>query len=361
MRFSIEASAAAIHSAFAAKACSRKSTVPILGCVLLSVEPGRLSLLSTSLDIWARSSFEGDCEGRQGVAVDADLLRRFCAVAPKGSRIEGALEDHGNVLRLAAGRTKAAFPALPAEDFPLMPADSEKRLAPRQIDAAAFGTALRGAVRAAATDDARYYLNGVFFEERGLLATDGHRLIHMQLEGMGGPAILPREAVPLVCDLLADGGRFGIDESAWLAESGDFRLVGKCVDGSFPDWTRVVPHDPPVQALFARQDIQGALKAVAFHDDRARAVVISADADAAEIKVAMRRSDGGAVETAFPADVRSAFRTGFNAGYLDSVLEAMPDAELAAHFGDGGSPAKVWPADGSAFLARAAVVMPMRV
>lgn len=240
---------------------ARRTTIPILTCLLLRLDKGELLVEGTDTDIGAQTrcpvrEHGGWPDGAAGYAVDAQLLAAVVAAAPKRGEIRLTAAANGLPgLLISHGLERARLAVLPGDEFPGLkePVGHATHVV---IEGAALAAGLARVAPAISREETRYYLNGVFLEiHRGgvqpfldLTATDGHRLHHTRLEpedvheAPGAPltGILPRRLVEL---LATAEGRVGLGlHAAGVTASGGFGLVvSRLIDGQYPDWRRIVP------------------------------------------------------------------------------------------------------------------------
>lgn len=354
MKFETEAAPILDAATFVGKAADRKVTIPICAMIRIKPDAGALTLAATNMQVWASARIRGEAEPGDGVCVDADMLRRFLAALPKGSRVTG--EADGKRLRLKAARAKADLPTLPGGDMPPEPAGALTGATLREVPAG-FADMLASVALAASRDEQRQYLTGICIEPEAIVASDGHRLHHIALPGMSDePHLFPAERVALLSGMMDNDGRFAITRNAWAAEAGGKRLVGSTIEGDFPDWRRLMP-PIDISARFDRDAFASAMALADLNDDRTRAVKVTAETGL--IRLEVRRGDGGSAEAEMEAEVAAPFAAGFNAKYIREALRLLPAGMLEGAFGNGSTPCLLRPAGGDG--SRCAVVMPMRV
>ena len=236
----------------------RRNTIPILSNVLIEASAdGLVKVMATDLDLQVVESLDAVSVDAPGaITVSAHLLFDIARKLPDGSQV--SLETADNRMTVKAGRSRFQLPTLPRDDFPVivegdLPTSFEipaKTLA-ELIDRTRF---------AISTEETRYYLNGIFLhvseEDKPTLkaaATDGHRLARFTLprpEGAEGmpDVIVPRKAVGELRKLLDEAldGNVEVDLSAskirfTLGGEGGVILTSKLIDGTFPDYSRVIP------------------------------------------------------------------------------------------------------------------------
>ena len=235
----------------------RRNTIPILGNVLVRAENARLSLKATDLDLEVTETLAAETATGGSTTVPAHMFYDIVRKLPDGAQI--VLEGDGDrsVLAIRAGRSRFTLQTLPENDFPdlaagdmthsfTLAAADMKRL----IDRTQF---------AISTEETRYYLNGIYLHSAGsakaatlrAVATDGHRLAQIDLPlpkgaaGMPG-VIVPRKTVGEVQRLIEDNeAEVGIELSQGKIRFtiGNVVLTSKLIDGTFPDYGRVIPQN----------------------------------------------------------------------------------------------------------------------
>lgn len=353
----------------------RRNTIPILSNVLIeAASSGHVRIMATDLDLQVVESLEANSVETAGaITVSAHLLFDIARKLPDGSEVSLDVSDNRMVVK--AGRSRFQLPTLPRDDFPMivegdlptsfsLPAS----LLAEMIDRTRF---------AISTEETRYYLNGIFLhvtdDKEPVLkaaATDGHRLARFTIarpdgaEGMPD-VIVPRKAVGELRKLLeeATDGAVQIDLSPskirfTLGGAGGVVLTSKLIDGTFPDYSRVIPTgndkllkvDP--KSLFAGVD-----RVATIATEKTRAVKIGLDTDRVTLTVTSP-DNGNAVEEVSSEYSSDAMEIGFNAGYLKDILQQMDSDMVELHFADAGAPTLIRKSEDSPALY---VLMPMRV
>jgi DNA polymerase-3 subunit beta len=328
-----------------------RTTVPILSSVLLTASGGRLSVAGTDLDILATASAEADVTTPGAICVDAKLLSDIVKKSA-GETIDMSLE--GDKLIVKSGRSRFTLAALDAADFPDLK-DSNYD-AEFELDIAALFAPCTFAI---STEETRYYLNGVFFRggESVAVATDGHRLARNQ--GPTLPAfegvIVPRKTVGIIPKGVVT---VSVSQQKIRIQSGDFTLISKLIDGTFPDYERVIPKSNDKIIVFGSDDMrQAAGRVLVISSAGSKAVKLSF-ADGAAALSASNVGQGTASDEIFIQYGGEPVEIGFNAGYLGELVGIFPAGDINLAIGDSGSPA-VFTSDKADGLL--AVLMPMRV
>ncbi|WP_028753689.1 DNA polymerase III subunit beta [Rhizobium leucaenae] len=311
-----------------------RNTIPILGNVLLHADNGTLRVTGTDLDIVATDTAPADVSEPGAVCVDAKLLSDIAKKA--GNDISLSLE--GDRLIVKSGRSVFKLATLPAADFPTLGAD--KYDATFDIDLAA----LFGPVAFAISDEqTRYYLGGVFFHIKDgtatAVATDGHRLSRNK-----GPSIPEFEGVivPKKTVGLLPKGVVSVQVSTAKIKitAGDFVLTSKLIDGTFPDYERVIPTSNDKMVTVDRDTFMKAADRVAtVSSEKARAVKLSILQGSIALSVAS--GDASASDEVEAGYEGEPMEIGFNSRYVTDIMSVLPTGSVQLALADGGSPAVI--------------------
>ncbi len=353
----------------------RRNTIPILSNVLIEASAdGRVRVMATDLDLQVIESLDAaSVETPGAITVSAHLLFDIARKLPDGSQV--SLETADNRMTVKAGRSRFQLPTLPRDDFPVivegdLPTSFElpARVLAELIDRTRF---------AISTEETRYYLNGIFLhvsdDEAPVLkaaATDGHRLARFTLprpEGAAGmpDVIVPRKAVGELRKLLEESldGNVEIHLSAskvrfTLGGEGGVVLTSKLIDGTFPDYSRVIPTgNDKLLKLDPKSFYEGVDRVATIATEKTRAVKMGLDTD--KVTLSVTSPDNGTAAEEVPADYRSeAIEIGFNANYLKDILHQIDGDTVELHLADPGAPTLIRQDEKSPALY---VLMPMRV
>lgn len=325
---------------FLARIVERRNTIPILSHILLTVSADGVALQASDLDMFGTVEIAADVHVPGRFTLELETLRDFVRKVDKGASL--TLTASETRVAIAAGRARSQLATLKPDDFPTFarPVD-----APAAFDgcAATWLRDLERVSRAVSTEETRYYLNGVYAHREGdslaLVATDGHRLVRVIRplpEGAGDMpgAIIPRKAVAIICRMLkSEGGDF----RAWFAPArmalaiGRYRLDSRLVDGTFPQYQRVIPDEAGLTHSLTID--AGELLAMTEGFKRGRAGTASADVLAIDLDEARSLYGKAGGDGAFSAELACTYsgpaaRIGFNAGYLRDVATVLPSGAL---------------------------------
>ncbi|MXP29021.1 DNA polymerase III subunit beta [Porphyrobacter algicida] len=353
----------------------RRNTIPILSNVLIEASTdGALKVMATDLDLQVIEHMSADSvESPGAITVSAHLLFDIARKLPDGSQV--SLETADNRMTVKAGRSRFQLPTLPRDDFPVivegdLPTSFElpARTLAELIDRTRF---------AISTEETRYYLNGIFLhvsdEDRPVLkaaATDGHRLARFTLprpdgaEGMPD-VIVPRKAVAELRKLLEEAldGNVQVDLSASkirfaLGGEGGVVLTSKLIDGTFPDYSRVIPTgNDKLLKLDPKSFYAGVDRVATIATEKTRAVKMGLDKD--KVTLTVTSPDNGTASEEIAADYAAdGFEIGFNASYLKDILSQIDSDIVEMHLADAGAPTLIRKDENAPALY---VLMPMRV
>ena len=350
----------------------RRNTIPILSNVLLNAEKGKLSLTATDLDIEIVESVAADVVRPGATTAPAHTLYDIVRKLPDGAQVQLEFGEGDGRLTLSAGRSKFQLSALPREDFPALSAGTlPHKFALKPDDLAALIDKTRFAV---STEETRYYLNGIYLHAHAekskthlrAVATDGHRLARYELEAPKGAngipgVIVPRKTINEVRKLLED-----IDAPVEVAISDtkirfaldSVILTSKLIDGTFPEYQRVIPSGNDKIMEIVRDELKEAVDRVStVSTEKSRAVKLNLEKGRLTLSVVSPEA-GTATEELILDYGSGGIEIGFNARYIMDILERIDGDKAIFQFSDSGSPTLVRDAAGDEALY---VLMPMRV
>lgn len=311
----------------------RRATIPILSNVLVQSGPAQLTLTATDLELQLSKVIDLEEPGKNkalDIAVDAGTLASIAGKLPVDGIAEIVLKD--GKLAISCGRARFNLPTLPSADMPLL-SDGDWPIQYEQ-PADQLATMLHRVAFAASTEDARYYLKGVYLHVPPMsdcifaAATNGHRLARYHAEVPEGAEelagiILPAKAVKALSALFDDEGgpvdiamaggrfRFGVGQTV---------LIGKAIDGTFPDYTRVIPAVSQTAAWFDPAILVEAVERVlTISSDKTRGLALDFQTDRVVLNVTS--PENGTATEELPIELTGPpVRIGFNGRYLLDLL-----------------------------------------
>ncbi len=351
----------------------RRNTIPILSNVLIQAEDGKLSLSATDLDIEIVETVPSDVIQEGGTTAPAHTLYDIVRKLPEGSQVQFEFGADDPRLMLRAGRSQFSLACLPKEDFPILAAgDLPHEFTMEAMD---LRRLIEKSKFAISTEETRYYLNGIYFhvtdaadgpERMRAVATDGHRLARVELPAPKGASgmpniIVPRKTVVELSRLIENSEgvvEIGVSDSKIRFEFDGVILTSKLIDGTFPDYQRVIPEgNDKVLNINGKEFAQAVDRVSTISTEKSRAVKINLDRDRLDLAVTNPESGNASEEllVEFNADP---IEIGFNARYLLDVMGQLDGDEAQFLFADSGSPTIIRDMGDNTSLY---VLMPMRV
>ncbi len=372
MKLTIERSALLKSLAHVQSVVERRNTIPILSNVLLEARDGTVGLTATDMDLAVIEKTSAEIAQEGSITVAAHTLYEVVRKLSEGSQIEiGTGADEGQ-LTLRSGRSTLKLATLASEDFPIM-TDGDL---PHgfTISAGHLRDLIDRTRFAISTEETRYYLNGIYIhaaESDGAamlraVATDGHRLARMEVELPDGAAdmpgiIVPRKTVTELRKLLdetTEDVAVALSETKIRFAFDDVVLTSKLIDGTFPDYDRVIPVGNDKVLEVGCKPFQKAVDLVStISTEKSRAIKLSLD-NGSLILSATSPESGSATEELEVAYNDGPLEIGFNSRYLLDITQQIEGDSAQFTLADAASPTLVRDsADSSALY----VLMPMRV
>lgn len=369
----------------------RRNTIPILGCVLFSIADGRISLRATDMDIHLVTGL--DVKTGAACAFALANPQRFASLLARipADTIELALtsgEVAWPLLVLTSGTMRAEFGTMEPTDMPDLPVVPANGISVVQFGGPQLLDAIDKVSFAISTEETRYYLNGIYLHMRPeagggnapwMVTTDGHRLSLARIApdldlpaadgpvGLGQGSIIQRRAIPVLVSLAKHGAVSLSFWGLWVrAESGGVTMYAKLIDGTFPDYERVIPSGNDKSAIIPTDLIRAAIgRCVLAATKKTKAVRVTiGDCDVA-LKV--RSPEGMSITESVDLpgmQVRSRhpFEHGLNARYFAEALKRFPGA-ATYRWADAAAPIVIYAADvaSQAEASHIVVQMPMSV
>ncbi|HCH57477.1 MAG TPA: DNA polymerase III subunit beta [Rhodospirillaceae bacterium] len=372
MQFTIERSTLLRSLTHVQGVVERRTTIPILSNVLLQANGGKFGLTATDMDLAIIEGVAADVSQDGSTTVPAHTLYDIVRKLPEGSQVEVGAGGEQGQLEIRSGRSKLSLTTLPSEDFPVM-SDGDlphsftvpARVLRRLIDRTRF---------AMSTEETRYYLNGLYFhaadsdgvEVLRIVATDGHRLARVEVPIPDGAAgmpgvIVPRKAVGEIYKLIEeveDDIEIALSETKIRFAFGDAVLTSKLIDGTFPDYDRVIPFGNDKTLEVKRTEFVKAVDLVStISTEKSRAIKLALE-DGNLVLTATSPEAGSAREELDVDYNDDPLEIGFNSKYLLDITQQIEGDDAKFVLSDGASPTLVQDMGDTSALY---VLMPMRV
>ena len=374
MRFTVDRATMLKALAHVQSVVEKRNTIPILANLMLAVREGRLSLTATDMEIAVVEEVAATTSQDGATTAPAVTLYEIVRRLPEGAEVELDHPSGDAPLKLKAGRYVTSLMVLPTEDFPAMTTGS----LPHHfaLAASALRTLIDRTRFAISMEETRYYLNGIYLhatESEGVpvlraVATDGHRLARVEeplpegASGMPG-VIVPRKTVLELRKLLEETNEaveIALSDTRIQFRVGPVTLTSKLIDGTFPEYERVIPRDNDKVLKVAKGEFSDAVARVAaISSERSRPVKLSLSRDLLVLS-AISPEQGSASEELDEGRVKydaSPLEIGFQARYLNDITDQI-EGEVEFRFADGTAPTVVQDAADASTLY---VLMPIRV
>ena len=372
MKLTIERAALLKTLAHVQSVVERRNTIPILSNVLIEADGGELSLTATDMDLTIVDTVPADVSKAGATTAPAHTFYDIVRKLPDGAQVEIGSSGDGAQLTLKAGRSVFTLATLPKEDFPTMGAvdlPHQFRLANRElrhlIDRTRF---------AISTEETRYYLNGIYVhasEAAGVptlraVATDGHRLARFEMPLPDGAAdlpgvIVPRKTVTELRKLIEetdDPVTVSLSDTKVRFAFGSTVLTSKLIDGTFPDYERVIPSgNDKVIEVDCQSFAQAVDRVSTISSEKSRAVKLVIENGGITLS-ASSPENGTATEEIEITYTGPGIEIGFNSRYLLDIAQQIEGEAAEISLADAASPTIVRDRTDSSALY---VLMPMRV
>ena len=348
----------------------RRNTIPILSNVLIEAQDGGgIRLMATDLDLQINEMVEAQVDQAGATTVSAHTLFDIVRKLPEGSQVELAASE--GKMQINAGRARFNLATLPRDDFPVI---AEGDLPTRfELPATTLRQIVDKTRFAISTEETRYYLNGIFLhvsdEAQPVLkaaATDGHRLARVTVARPAGAEGMPDVIIPRKCvgelrkllDEVEGTVQLSLSETKIRFGLGTAVLTSKLIDGTFPDYSRVIPTaNDKLLRIDPRSFEEGVDRVATIASEKTRAVKMALDRD--KVTLSVTSPENGTAAEEVPGDYNAdGFEIGFNARYLLDILGQMEGELIEVHLADAAAPTLLRENDKASALY---VLMPMRV
>jgi DNA polymerase-3 subunit beta len=347
----------------------RRNTIAILSNVKIEAYNGEISLTATDMDIAISEKIVADIAQEGALTVSAHTLYEIIRKLPDGSQvsIKGDADETGHI-EITSGSCNFSLASIAVADFPVM----SRGDMPYEFSlTAAELTALIDKPRfAISTEETRYYLNGIYIHSRenmlSAVATDGHRLAKIEIEAPEGAKAIPGVIIPRktvielkkLLDEAEDDIEVSLSDTKICFICGKAILLSKLIDGTFPDYNKVIPQSNDKSLVIDSNTLSVAVDRVStISSDKTKAVkfVVSSG----NLTLSATNDDNGTANEDLPVSYNSdEVEIGFNSRYILDMLGAIEGDEVEFIFADGSAPVLVKDSADSTSLY---VIMPMRI
>ena len=345
----------------------RRNTIPILSNVLIDAQDdGSIRLMATDLDLQVDESVAAQVSQAGATTVSAHTFFDIVRKLPEGSQVELSASD--GKMQVVAGRARFNLSTLPRDDFPVI---AEGELPTRfELPAATLRQIIDKTRFAISSEETRYYLMGIFLhvvdDKLKAAATDGHRLARITVPRPEGAEGMPDIIIPKKCvgelrkllDEVEGTAEVSLSPTKIRFGLGSAVLTSKLIDGTFPDYNRVIPTgNDKLLKLDPKSFAAGVDRVATIASEKTRAVKMSVDRD--KVTLSVTSPESGTATEEIAADYGSDnIEIGFNARYLLDILHEIEGDSVEVHLADAAAPTLLRENDQSNALY---VLMPMRV
>jgi DNA polymerase-3 subunit beta len=355
----------------------RKMTIPILSNFLFEAtndgEAGKLTITATDLDQSLKTSCAAKVKKPGACTVPARKLFDYIKLLPEGDISIKLMDNHW--VQIRAGRSNTKMVGMARANFPQVPEFPASGTF--KIPVASLKNMVSKTIFSISNEESRYTLNGALLvlkaESMAMVATDGHRLAHIEklgetIDGVSGEkkTLIPRKALAELASLLGatdvETLDFADDDQTLFFKIGGRVLTSRKLTGQFPNYEAVLPRDNNKFVIVRSEDLMQAIQRVAqFADERSGAIKIRLEQN--ELRLSSSSTDSGesedTIETPYNYDP---LVVGFNSQYLIDFLKAIgTQGEVRLEFKDAQSAGQMRPEDGNEDVKYRYILMPMRI
>ncbi len=351
----------------------RKTTIPILSNFLFEADGDRLGITATDLDQSLRTACTAKVKKAGSCTIPARKLYDYIRLLGDGEVSIKLMDNHW--VQIRAGRSNTKMVGMARANFPQVPEFPVG--AGTRIPAVSLKNMIAKTIFAISNEESRYTLNGALLilkaESLAMVATDGHRLAHIEktgenLQNVTGERkiLVPRKALQELAGLLANTDAteidFADDEHQLYFRVGTRVLTSRKLSGNFPNYEAVLPRDNTKFLVVRSEELQQSIQRVAqFADERSGAIKIRLEQN--EMRISSSSTEAGEsediIETPYNFDP---IVVGFNSQYMLDFLKAVGGAgEVRLEFKDAQSAGQMRPEDGPDDARYRYIIMPMRI
>ena len=372
MKLTIERAALLKSLAHVQSVVERRNTIPILSNVLIEAADGRLDLAATDMDLNIVEGVAAEIADAGATTAPAHTLYDIVRKLPDGAQIEIATSGDSGQMTVKSGRSRFTLATLPKEDFPAAgDGDLPQHFALQPNELRNLIDRTRFAI---STEETRYYLNGIYLHAASdgelpvlrAVATDGHRLARFEMPLPEGAAempgvIVPRKTVGELRKLIDETDEtiaVSLSDTKVRFAFASTVLTSKLIDGTFPDYERVIPEgNDKIMQVGCREFASAVDRVSTISTEKSRAVKMAV-ANGNLVLSATSPENGSATEEIEIDYGGGALEIGFNSRYLLDIAQQIEGDAAQFALADAASPTIVRDVDDNSALY---VLMPMRV
>ncbi len=317
-----------------------KTPLPILNNVLIRVDEGKVSLITTNLDM-AVIDFLPVSSSEDGVVtVPAKLLAEFISNLPRGEQVELSSKD--TKVTISAGKYSSTINGTIADDFPELPEIDETKAVTYQLGVDEFKTGISQVLIASSNDLTRPALTGVFFNTDGdklvIAATDGYRLATRQLIDKVESeikAIVPSSSLQEVLRSITDDIEvieITFNEDLVRFRLGEIEIISKLIDASYPEYQKLIPKDSKIHLNIKRDEIIRVTKLAALFSRSSNGVIVCETISPDTFSVHSVANEFGENNSSIEVEVSEDQKVGVNSRFFLDALNSFDTGEIVFEF-----------------------------
>ncbi len=347
----------------------KRNTMPVLVNVLLEAEQDSLRVFATDLEVSLTDAVKANVKESGRVAVSAKSLFEIAK-----ELAEGFIQLHkkeNNWLEIKQGKYTSKIVGISADEYPIFPTHTSNQFA--KFESSVLREMIDKTIYSVSTDESRYHLNGVYFEQKNeaqytMVATDGHRLSmidknasSIKLLPSGQGVIVPRKGLLEIKKLLESITglvEIAVEGPQLILKSGSTTLMVRLIEGKYPSYQQFIPQKLSQKLTINKESFLTSLKRVSLlANTKSKAVTFSLSQGKMEI-TSNNPELGDAKEEIEVQYGGKDIKIGFNAKYITDILASINDQDIDFEFNDQLSPGLMRPHSDASYTC---VVMPMRI
>ncbi|HEX8390540.1 MAG TPA: DNA polymerase III subunit beta [Candidatus Saccharimonadales bacterium] len=320
-----------------ARVASTRTSLPVLGNILLRTESNRLLLAATNLEVAITQHIGAKVVSEGAITVPARLLSEFVANLPKGNV---DLRVDGSKLHISADKYVSTINGMVADEFPALPVIED--VAPLVLATDLLKTAISQTVLTASSDSTRPVLTGALLHSHEghlyLAATDGYRLAERRLVSAPSElrALIPASTLQDVARVVPDDCdevSLLVDESQVRFRMGDIEVTSRLIEGNFPDYRQLIPKDTEIHADVARNEFSRVTKVASlFARESGGSVTITTDVQKQLLSIHSVASQLGENTSEASAEIDQEGSVTLNSRYLIEALGCFSSERIRFGF-----------------------------
>ncbi len=349
----------------------KRNTLPILSNILIEAKNNTLTLSSTDMDISIVDQLDCNVLEDGATTINSQILYDIVRKLDDSSEVE-IISNDSKILTLRASGSRFSLACLPKEDFPII--DMQNDGISVKLNSAIFYNLIDKTKFAISNEETRYFLNGLYFninKENNktsitLVGTDGHRLskfsheIDQNIEQITG-VIIPKKTINELSKLLSDMDKeieIIISSTKIIFFIDKLVFISKLIDGTFPDYKRVIPLDNNNIIEIEREKLLSAVDRVStIANEKSPVVKFKLLKNILNLNTINNDNSTATEDLKFNYE-GDEFEIGFNSKYIMDIINNLEDEKITLKFKDGSSPITAHENSNSDLIY---VLMPMRV